>query len=653
MGILLDSSAVLRLKKEYGEFYHYKNPDGFFKKHKDTFILLEGLLKENPWFKNIKLLFRGIANNIFDACHCEGCGAELSVERVFGKKEIYHYCSAKCAYGSKSSKQKRRITCLERYGVDCVSKSNEVCDKIKKTNLERYGCEHVLQNKAFKDKARKTCLERYGHESAFQNSSIKKKAKDTTIERYGVEYAMQNKEIHLKQENTMLEKYGDKHALCVDEFNKKRRETTLERYGVEYASQNEDVKKFSEEKKRHAVLDKYGVENVFQLESVKEKSKKTNFERYGSENPAYSDTLQKKKMITNYYRLCERLKDYVVPLFTEEEYRGWKNENYGTKYRWKCVKCGCEFSDHLHTVGFADNMYYVPRCPHCFPKDSGFSYEEKEFVSFLKEICHHKIIENSREIIPPLEIDAYIPEYHVAFEFDGLYWHSEEAVGSGYHLYKTDECAKRGVRLIHVFEDEWMRHKDVVKDRIRSIFGVEQKRIHARKCAVKEISSLECNKFLDINHLQGHDNAKYCYGLYHSDGLVAVMTFGKPRFNRNYDYELIRYCSKIGFHVAGGAGKLLSFFQNSHNGSIISYADRRYSIGNLYEKIGFVNKGMTKPNYFWVNGMKKYSRYQCQKHKLAKLLGDKFDAGMSETENMIKNGYCRIYDCGNIVYCIE
>jgi len=132
------------------------------------------------------------------------------------------------------------------------------------------------------------------------------------------------------------------------------------------------------------------------------------------------------------------------------------------------------------------------------------------------------------------------------------------------------------------------------------------------------------------------------------------MTFGKPRFNKKYDFELIRFASKLGYQVIGGCSKLLKYFLNMNpDVSIISYADKRYSKGNVYKCLNFECKGVSDANYIWVNKNCHYSRYQCQKHKLKQILGDKFNPLLSESENMMANGYNKIYDCGNMIFILE
>lgn len=145
-----------------------------------------------------------------------------------------------------------------------------------------------------------------------------------------------------------------------------------------------------------------------------------------------------------------------------------------------------------------------------------------------------------------------------------------------YHLNKTIDCEKAGYRLIHIFEHEWINKQEIIKSKLKALFNVEQTKIYARKCLIKEISNTEKNDFLNQYHIQGADKSKVKLGLYFKDELIAVMTFGKPRFNKNYEYELIRYATSK--QVIGGASKLLKYFERNYKPeSIITYADRCYS----------------------------------------------------------------------------
>jgi hypothetical protein len=178
----------------------------------------------------------------------------------------------------------------------------------------------------------------------------------------------------------------------------------------------------------------------------------------------------------------------------------------------------------------------------------------------------------------------------------------------------------------------------------------KSKRIHARKTEIRNVPSKESNRFLVENHLQGSCVSKVNLGLYYDGELVALMTFGKPRFNKGYEWELLRFCNKVGYSVVGGAMKLISKFRSVHIESIISYANREHSTGKLYSAIGFQLTSTSNPNYQWTKGKTVLKRYQTQKHKLQSLLGESFDPSKTETLNMFNNGYRRIWDCGNLVY---
>jgi hypothetical protein len=214
-------------------------------------------------------------------------------------------------------------------------------------------------------------------------------------------------------------------------------------------------------------------------------------------------------------------------------------------------------------------------------------------------------------------------------------------------------CKDIGYQLIHIFEDEWILQNKIVKARLKAILGLTKRSIYARKCEVKEIDNNIKNKFLEKYHIQGQDLSSTKLGLFYKNRLVAVMTFGKRRFDDKEGFELIRYCTMANFNIIGGAGKLLSYFRKMHpNTSIISYADKRWSTGNLYKQLGFTLLHESGLNYFYIHPsdpLKRHNRISFQKHKLENILED-FDPLLSEAQNMVNNGYSRIYDCGNYVF---
>ena len=259
---------------------------------------------------------------------------------------------------------------------------------------------------------------------------------------------------------------------------------------------------------------------------------------------------------------------------------------------------------------------------------------------------------SDRSLIRPFELDIYIPEKKIAIEYNGLYWHSQRrGKDKKYHLNKTELCEDKGVQLIHIFEDEWIKQPKIVRSRLRNLTGRVSRKIYARKCIVKEIDNKVKGKFLDRYHIQGNDRSSVKSGLFYKNRLVAVMTFGKSRYSKTTQWELIRYCTIGNFRILGGAGKLLKHFEREHSPtSLVSYADRRWSQGKVYKALGFNHSHNSNPNYFYIDGvLKRSSRVKYQKHKLEKLLGE-FDPNLTEYQNMLTNGIDRIWDCGNMVF---
>ena len=294
---------------------------------------------------------------------------------------------------------------------------------------------------------------------------------------------------------------------------------------------------------------------------------------------------------------------------------------------------------------------YGHGCPYC---TKNISNPEKEITEFIKSFGLEVETSNRKILADAKEIDIIVPSKKLAIEYDGLHWHNEvRKPDKNFHLDKTIECTENGLRLIHIFEDEWVYKQNIVKSRLRSILGFNSNKIYARKCIIKEVDSKTCKKFLDINHLQGGINSSVRYGLYYNNELVSVMAFCKPRKNlgqngEENEYELLRFCNKLDTTVIGAASKLFNHFVKEHNPTtVISYADRRWNTGQVYENMGFEFTHFSQPNYFYVIGQQRYNRFKYRKDVLIK---EGYDPSKSEHEIMIERGIYRIYDCGCLCY---
>lgn len=286
----------------------------------------------------------------------------------------------------------------------------------------------------------------------------------------------------------------------------------------------------------------------------------------------------------------------------------------------------------------------------------GSSYE-REIYQLLLEIDNDLEIKiRDREQLGGKELDLYIPSNNLAIEFNGTYWHSDKRLDSKYHQNKTFEAGKLGIRIIHIFEYEWvdpllkLKIISLLRRLVSKQFTIKRE---ARKCDIRHLRLDEEREFLNQYHLQGYTNSSIAYGLFFNTELISVMTFGKPRFSNDYDYELIRYCVKADIEVIGGAEKLFKHFvvENKPN-SIVSYCNISKFTGQVYNKLGFKASmsDVTEPNYVWVNSSmtEVLPRYKTQKQKLI----DKGYGSYGDTENEIMRnlGYMKIYDCGNIRY---
>ena len=355
---------------------------------------------------------------------------------------------------------------------------------------------------------------------------------------------------------------------------------------------------------------------------------------------------------------CSDAKKSLVEKLTTDEFVERAKEIHGDRYDYSSsiydgaksgIVIGCNI--HGHFIQKPNDHLSGHGCPVCGKNMSISEIEIKEYVESLGIVC----TVNDRSVLDGMEIDIFVPSHRVGIEFDGLYWHSELYKDKNYHLRKTEECNRHGIRLIHVFEDEWVNKKDIVKSIISNSLGKTENRIFARKCEIKVVDSATKSAFLDENHIQGNVGSRINIGLYFCGELVSFMCFGPRRTNMggknggaDGEYEMLRFCNKLNTTVIGGSGRLLEHFKRVYcPKKIVSYCDRRYGTGNMYEKTGFVLDHYSKPNYFYIEGNNRKNRFKYRKDELVR---DGFDSRSSERKIMLERKIYRIYDCGTIVY---
>ena len=469
---------------------------------------------------------------------------------------------------------------------------------------------------------------------------------------------------------------------CKKEYRKK---LNLKKYGVEHTLQ---IKELREKIKKTNIL-KYGYENTFQVPKLKEKIKQTNLSKYGVENVSKNKNIIEKIKQTN-------LSKYNVDSFSKKYI---KNIEYYYNKKFienKFIKDGIfDFKSFLKyfnisysTGNLHDKLLNLNYIKRKYSKNK----EQENIFEYIVNLLDNEgekynIHYNKKNIIGELEIDIYIQykDKFLAIEYNGLMYHSfgvskytvfnnymDEFKEKNKHLIKTELCENNNIQLLHINENEWLDplKKNIWKSIIKSKLGLIKNKIYARNCIIKEISNNESSNFIHNNHIQGIAYSKINLGLYHKDNpdkLLSVMTFSKPRYNKEHEWELIRFCSLRSLIVVGGGSKLLNYFKKIYmnkNEKLISYGNRRWTYlhNNFYHKNNFVLIDKSSINYYYFHKndiFKLYHRSVFMKYKIEKyyLNNSKkifnFDTKLTERLNMYNNQYRRIYDSGNLVYSLK
>jgi hypothetical protein len=276
-------------------------------------------------------------------------------------------------------------------------------------------------------------------------------------------------------------------------------------------------------------------------------------------------------------------------------------------------------------------------------KFDNYGSTERSILDFVKQ--YDSAAEKTRKIIRPYEIDIFSSKYNLGIELNGEYWHNEDRLDIRYHLNKQKCAESNNIKLIQIFLHEWSNKRNIIESMILSNMNLT-KRVFARKLRFVNLDKNIARSFFESNHLQGWIKCQSAYGLLdENDEVISAITFGKSRYDKQCELELLRYCNKLNHTVIGGFTKLMTNAQKLLNfSSVVTYSHRRLFTGNVYEKFGFKKVRETRPGYFWFNLKTKdiLKRYSTQKHKL--------NTTMSEIDHMKNLGYRRVFDCGQNVY---
>lgn len=410
-----------------------------------------------------------------------------------------------------------------------------------------------------------------------------------------------------------------------------------------------------QQKVKQTNLKKYGESSFFKTKEFKDTTKATKLSKYN--NPNYCNHEKAKET-------CE--KKYGAPYYLSSE-KGKKHlqkkiiENNGS------LKLDVETNKKLNDIHFLKDLnktksmtdiaeYLGVTLKAVSDKFVKHNVSPINHIS-KKQKLQQKLVDsipfvtsvNDRSIITPKEIDI-VTSKKIAIELNGVYWHSrKDNLWKTKHLEKHIECKNAGYQLLQFTDVEWIEKPDIVVSIIKAKMGIFKTKIRASKCNISFINSKVAKSFYESNHIQGFASAKHHYGLFYDNKLVFAMSLRKPRFNPEYEYEIVRMSSKLNSIVYGGMSKMMKHIEKTLNPkNLVSYANRDYSDGMSYSSTGFVQVKETEPGYFWCKNKTIISRYQAQKSKLKSIL-ETFDPKKSEHENMISNGYKKYWNCGHIL----
>lgn len=388
---------------------------------------------------------------------CDVCGTEKQLKyyqyyiNTEGLSEEY-CCSKKCS----SDKTKRRLQ--NKYGVDNVFQLNEIKDKTKNTLNRKYGEEHPMRIDSIVDKLKRTNNQKYGHDHGLSNINIQEKIENTNLLKYGYRRPLLSEDIRKKAQHTFIFRYGTNHPMREDSIVDKLKRTNLLRYGVENVFMSKSIK--DKIKKTHIM--NHGVDNPQKNIKTRNKTIKTNTSKYGYLTPSKNISV-KNKIIKS---INDTLFDKNTRLYKDKYDLDILNYCDSTKeYTINCPSCGKEFNIQSRLLQQRINLNTI-LCVECNPISRNISGLEKELLDFVKINYGGVVITNSKKIIPPYELDIYIPELKLSFEFNGLYWHSEIYKDKNYHYNKTTLCKNKGIQLVHIWEDDWVYKKDILKSMI-------------------------------------------------------------------------------------------------------------------------------------------------------------------------------------------
>lgn len=308
-------------------------------------------------------------------------------------------------------------------------------------------------------------------------------------------------------------------------------------------------------------------------------------------------------------------------------------------FRCTSKRCGAIYKGRIDIRSMTAGL-----CPEC--RKRNYSDQERDLAEYIKSLGFH--VELNKHLTGNNQtFDIYIPELKIAIEYNGLYWHSENnGRGKYYHLNKIADCAKIGIRLYYVWDDDYTNKRDLVLRMIRERLGVStEKSVNARECSVCTVNAEDARNFLNENHIQGYVSGSITIGLKWNNDLVAVMVL--ENHENNNTVLLKRYATCC--NVRGGFTKLLFHVgEYTFCEYIETFSDNGVSSGDLYKNSGFQVESYIEPDYSYVVEGIRVHKFNYRKDRFKKDPKLQYKEGLTERELANINKLIRVYDAGKV-----
>lgn len=527
--------------------------------------------------------------------HCQQCGVKLGDDSFISLVKGYRmYCGASCSstanvpmttkhFNSDEFKVKRKEALIERYGTDSLISINR--EKAIKSTQESLGVDYPLQSKEIRDKVKTNLKERYGVDNVMHIPSTVEKIRATFMSNYGVPHVLQNKDILEKQQNTMMDRYGAKTTFQTEDYIKNNTQKLVDRYGVDNPMKHE----------------------VFKNKSVKNR-------RIDYINSGKFDTRNQKIKSNCHVELVSTPEDYIE----------------GKPVLWKHV-CGTVYEENFCTD------YFINSCLN--PECKRQSYPQRAIYEYVKTLVPTSSIRvNDRSVIPPNELDIFIPSRNLAIEMDGVYWHQFEKEG----INKVSRCANLGIELLHVTDFSWYKNKTIWESIIASKLG-KSKVIESKICLVKSVSTQTAQSFINENSLFEVDCSQTGnFGLFYNNDLVYLMTFSdKGLYN-----EVTSFTPKLN-HSVTDISPIINLFKKLIGGDVKVHVKHGFGNDDVFDTIGNTPI-QTEPEYFYLNSEVMIPSTV----DIKSVFGEHYNESLTESENMFEIGFIRSEDRGGIMYSL-